>query len=311
MNTTNPSSILSGERWRASARALGISLAVIIAQTAASLPIAIVFFLFSVVVTRADPRDVSQHLEDSLLWLNAITALVTCLASIFLIALALRWLDRRGTFKDLGWVGSKSAATRSLIGAGAASILIVALVIAMSALGSMRVTDGLWLREDWSDMLSDFAGGLVLLISMVLTEELVFRGYVRYTLTNALGARGAIIASAILFALFRIFVGGVTRLSTGELILAGLTAWVAGLVLGELILQSHSLWTPLAAHFAWSFIGGFVFSMPVAGTPLDGLLGTELNNGVITGGRFGPDGGLAGLIGLGIVGLVLWLTRRK
>jgi hypothetical protein len=108
-----------------------------------------------------------------------------------------------------------------------------------------------------------------------------------------------------------VFGGVVTRLGAPELILIGVTAFIAGLALGGLFLVSKSLWAPVAAHFAWSFVGGFVFSLPVAGTPVDGIFGTQIASGLVTGGRFGPEGGLIGLIVLAVAGMVVWARMNR
>ena len=299
------------DSWRAVGRAVGMFIAYAFSLAAASLPVAIVFFLFSWLVNHEEPREISLHLEDALLWLNAFAALLALLAALVFASLAVRWVDRRGSLRDLGFAVLPNTRRVSLVGAMAAIVLIGVVFAAQSWLGWARVTDLMWQREGWGDVIGDFFGTLLLVASAALGEELVFRGYVRFTLTDSLGARGALVVSAILFALFRVFGGVVTRLGSAELILAGVTALVAGMVLGGLFLIGKSLWAPVAAHFAWSFVGGFVFSLPIAGTPVDGLIGTQVSSGLVTGGRFGPEGGLIGLIVLALAGMIVWVAMKR
>lgn len=299
------------DSWRAVCRAVGMFIAYAFSLAAASLPVAIVFFLFAWLVNHEEPREISLHLEDAQLWLNAFAALLALVAALVFAALALRWVDRRGSLRDLGFAGLLDTRRVTLVSAIAAIVLMGAAFAAQSSLGWVRVTDLMWQREGWLDVIGDSFGMLLLVASATLAEELVFRGYIRFTLTDSLGARGALVVSAILFALFRVFGGIVTRLGSAELILAGVTAFVAGMVLGGLFLAGKSLWTPVAAHFAWSFVGGFVFSLPIAGTPVDGLIGTQVSSGLVTGGRFGPEGGLVGLIALAVAGIIAWNGGRK
>ena len=311
--TSQPMVVTPRESWRAMGRAVGMFVAYVFSLAAASLPVAVVFFFYALAINHEEPREIPLHMEDALLWLNAFAALFALLAALVFAALALRWLDRRGSLSELGFAGLKDAQTISVVAAAAAIVLMCVVFAVLNTLGWVRVTDLMWQREGWGDVIGDFFGTLLLLGSAVLAEELVFRGYIRFTLTDALGARGALFGSAVLFALFRVFGGVVTRLGASELILIGVTAFIAGLVLGGLFLISKSLWAPVAAHFAWSFIGGFVFSLPVAGTPVDGMIGTQIASGLVTGGRFGPEGGLIGLIVLAVAGMIVWagMNRRS
>jgi hypothetical protein len=80
-------------------------------------------------------------------------------------------------------------------------------------------------------------------------------------------------------------------------------------------LATRQLWLPMALHFSWNFVQGAVLSFPVSGLASTGLLVTTTQgNPLVTGGAFGPEGGLlgTGVMCLGLVVLLIswWLRRR-
>jgi hypothetical protein len=82
-------------------------------------------------------------------------------------------------------------------------------------------------------------------------------------------------------------------------------------LLSVLYFRTGSLWMPVGFHFAWNFFLGYVYSMPVSGLPLYGLLDvTEVDpQSRLSGGTYGPEAGLACTIALAIWGA--WLIWRR
>ena len=300
------------EGWHALSRAGLVLLGYVLCLPAASLLVAIGYFLYAREVAEEELHEVTLHMEDVLAWLNGAAMFFVLLAVIALAALALRWLDRRGSFHDLGFAWPDRAMPMLLAAIAGGAGLIVGVFVAANALGLVRVTGLMWQREGWVDVGLDFLSSALFLGSLVIAEELVFRGYIRFTLTGTLSPRSVWIASAGLFALYRAFAAWTVRLGARETLLVILVGFVAGLVLGALYAWSDSLWIPIAARLAWSLVGAFVFSLAVAGTPMEGLLDTQVVRGIVTGGRFGPEGGLLGLMGLTLALIpVCWISRKK
>ncbi len=297
-------------------RALGRAVLALLLYTlcppAASLLVGIGYFLYAREIAEEELHEVTLHLEDALALLNGAAMFLVLLVAIALAALALSRLDRRGSFRDLGFARPMRAMPLLLAGIAGGAALMIGIFLSARALGLLRVTGLMWQREGWTDVGLDFLSTALFLGSLVIAEELVFRGYIRFTLTGALSPRGVWLATAALFALYRAFGAWTIRLGAREMLLVALFGFFAGLVLGALYVAGDSLWLPIAARLAWSLVGAFVFSLAVAGTPVEGLLDTQVERGMVTGGRFGPEGGLLGLLWLSL-GLipVCWILRER
>ena len=98
---------------------------------------------------------------------------------------------------------------------------------------------------------------LVLLISAT-NEELVFRGYPFQKLVESLGPPGAVAVSSACFGLAHLGNSHHTWISTVNTMLVGVPLSIA-------YLRTRSLWMPVGIHFAWNYVQGFVFGLPVSG----------------------------------------------
>ena len=94
----------------------------------------------------------------------------------------------------------------------------------------------------------------LVLVPVVVGEEVVWRGLVQGALARRLGARGAVLAAAPLYA--------VAHAPVGSPIL-GLAALACGLVWGGLRAATAGLIAPLVAHLLWDEI--VLFLAPLAG----------------------------------------------
>jgi membrane protease YdiL (CAAX protease family) len=140
--------------------------------------------------------------------------------------------------------------------------------------------------------------GALLLVPAALIEELSVRGYVLPTLSEAWGGRTALLVTSLFF-------GALHSLNPGASPLAFLGTTAAGVMLGLAYQRTGRLWLPWALHFAWNFAEGSLWGMPVSGVEAPSVLRTQLHGPVLwTGGAFGPEAGLLGLIAV-ILGIVL------
>jgi len=144
------------------------------------------------------------------------------------------------------------------------------------------------------------------LIPAAAQEELVFRGYFFRNIQEAFGTGVAVVLSAVFFGLFHGANPHITWLAFVDLVLAGVLFAVAYLVAGN-------LWLPIALHFAWNLFEGPVFGFPVSGIGMGGLLAISVTGpAYITGGPFGPEGGLVGgAINLTGIGILLFWRRHN
>lgn len=145
---------------------------------------------------------------------------------------------------------------------------------------------------------------LVLLISAT-NEELVFRGYPFQKLVESLGPPGAVAVSSACFGLAHLGNSHHTWISTVNTMLVGVPLSIA-------YLRTRSLWMPVGIHFAWNYVQGFVFGLPVSGfTFPTTLLNARVHGGEwLTGSAYGPEGGLLCTIAALGAGTFLFLSPR-
>jgi membrane protease YdiL (CAAX protease family) len=223
------------------------------------------------------------------------------LLSLLLVHLAmLRLVERRGW----SWVGLDRHAARpaSLLH----GVAIGALAIGLPA-GLLLLTR--WLRViptpdgSWGGAAYSLA---VTLAPAAMWEELTFRGYPFAVLRERFGAVAAIGATSILFGLLHITNPGANPFAISMVI-------VAGIFLGAILIATRSLWATWGAHFAWNWTMAALFHMEVSGGgfPTPDYRVVEVGPDWLTGGGWGPEGGVAALLGMTTAMLYLRVRARR
>jgi membrane protease YdiL (CAAX protease family) len=251
------------------------------------------------------PSSLMEALQPSQLpiWLDTVlkgAELLMVLAFTYLLG---RLIDRR-EFRDFGfrfargWLGD--LALGLALGAGQI-VFVVAVEWAAGWLILARPDTAAFVQGA-----ADAAFGVLLFASVALGEELIFRGYVQTNLREGAGPAIALLLSSILFGLFHSLNPNITWL--GWLNIA-----LAGAAMGYGYAATGNLWLPIAYHFAWNFVQGPVLGLPVSGVRYGGLL-TAIDRGSpswITGGAFGPEGGMIGTLVLLSAFPVLWWWKHE
>jgi membrane protease YdiL (CAAX protease family) len=125
-------------------------------------------------------------------------------------------------------------------------------------------------------------------------EELLFRGYAFQTVVQWITFLPATLGFALLFSYAHYFNPNVTVLS---LVNVGL----AGVWLSLAYMKTRSLWLPFGLHVAWNFSQTAIFSFPTSGAAFQEYRLADVVQGGpewITGGAFGPEGGVLATIAL-------------
>jgi membrane protease YdiL (CAAX protease family) len=138
-----------------------------------------------------------------------------------------------------------------------------------------------------------------------VSEELLARGFVLRVLERDYGTPAAVVGSSVLFTTLHAVNPGF-----GPAALLGLFA--GGLLFAYAYLATRRLWLPIGLHLSWNFAEGPLFGLAVSGLPVAGLLEPHVAGPALaTGGAFGPEAGVLGLIGMGVAaGLIaLWRVR--
>jgi hypothetical protein len=137
-----------------------------------------------------------------------------------------------------------------------------------------------------------------------INEEAIFRGYPFQRLVESITPAGAIAATSFLFGLAHLGNPHRTWISTLNTALVGVPFAIA-------YLRTRSLWMPIGMHFIWNFLMGFFLGLPVSGLTISASVLTARVGGPIwlTGGQYGPEGGLPTMGVILIATVYLSLTK--
>ncbi|RSJ75941.1 CPBP family intramembrane glutamic endopeptidase [Streptococcus cristatus] len=135
---------------------------------------------------------------------------------------------------------------------------------------------------------------MLVLIGYILqtaAEEIYIRGWLVPIISYHKNAYLAILIASTMFSYFHLDNNGASWLSTLHLFIFGLFTAVYAMKRGN-------IWGPCGFHFAWNFIMGNVYGFHVSGYDSESSLMyfTTSNRTFITGGQFGPEGGIPGLV---------------
>jgi membrane protease YdiL (CAAX protease family) len=138
-----------------------------------------------------------------------------------------------------------------------------------------------------------------------LAEEVVFRGVPLVLLAAAFGRGTGLVLTAILFAFGHALNPHVSALALGNVALAGI-------FLGLAFYAPGGLWTAFGAHLGWNLTLA-ALDAPVSGLPFRIPWLDYVASGPVwlTGGAFGPEGGLAATGALTAACLVFISRTRK
>jgi len=157
-----------------------------------------------------------------------------------------------------------------------------------------------WARENGTpgDYFAMVGHTVLLLAPAALGEEMIFRGVPLILLARVLGRGTAVVVVAVAFALGHIANPNVTPLAIGNIALAGI-------FLGLAFYAPGGIWTAWGAHLGWNALLA-ALDAPVSGVPFQiPFLDYEAGDPAwLTGGEFGPEGGLASTLALTIAVLV-------
>jgi uncharacterized protein len=237
------------------------------------------------------------------------TAATAINLAVYLIALAFgafaafRWRRRnRSVLAGFGLtIGRRTPAE---IGAGVAitTLAMIGILAILMAAGGVRAAAGAF------DPKMALGFGLFLILQSIF-DETVMRGMLVSGLGLLLGGRriAAVLAAGILFGLTHAFFTGATPLSV-------ISNSLGGVMYGLAFVLSGHIWLGVGLHFAWNFVQGPILGFILSGHPVTGALFRIDNAGPawLTGGDYGPEGGIVGIgFRFAVIGAVLAATRKK
>lgn len=246
---------------------------------------------------------------------TAVGAPVAAFPWIFLLTVVAATILAARVVDDTSWtslgLGGRAWRVRTLVRAvGLGAVAITGTLGLLWLSGSMSVvhlpvpvSDGNVMGPSWGGAAFRFA---MFLAPAALWEELVFRGYLWTVARDAGGIRVARWTTAVAFGLLHITNPGSAVLSTVVVVIAG---WC----LGAIREFTDSVIAAFVAHFVWNWTMAALAHVPVSGAAFESPLYTTVVSGPAwwTGGVWGPEGGLAAFLVLGVgVFLSVQYNRR-
>jgi hypothetical protein len=216
----------------------------------------------------------------------------------------LRWVDHASwSYVGLGR-GQLSPGVLVLgLCIGALGILIPSGTLLLAH--DLTVTTGLHGSHSWLGLA---LAGAVIFLPQALGEEMMTRGYLFAALRDGVGWLGALVATSVGFGLLHLGNPGANAQSVAVVIFAGV-------FLAAVLVATGSLYAAWMAHFAWNWSMAELLHAAVSGVRFP--YSTYRMDGVgpawLTGGAWGPEGGVAAVAGMlaGIAVLVAWRRRAS
>ena len=140
------------------------------------------------------------------------------------------------------------------------------------------------------------------------TEEIMMRGYMMPRVASRFGIPFSVFFSSLCFSIMH---AG----NTGFSVLALINLMLIATLFACIALRCGHIWMVCAMHTMWNFCQGNVFGLEVSGNAQSASLissgPTNKATALMSGGDFGPEGGLCVTIVIVIAFVVLAVTRKK
>ena len=240
------------------------------------------------------------------------------LAVFFMLFLGGKFLDQR-SFRDFGFHVCRQWLKDFLFGLCLGAFLMAAIFTFELAMGWIQIDSFLVNFTGGEYFVTDTLKVLVLFICIGFYEEMLMRGYLLRNLAEGLNIHQKNSIAALLLAtlLSSIIFGALHGMNPNATFMSTINISIAGIFLALGFLMTGELGISIGLHIAWNFFQGPVFGFPVSGiTSFSKILKIQqLGNEQITGGLFGPEAGLIGLIamiiGLAVICLYVKITQKN
>lgn len=140
-------------------------------------------------------------------------------------------------------------------------------------------------------------------------EEVMLRGYVLQELMGKFSTAASVVVSSLFFTLLH-----ANALIGNEMAAVGaLNIFLASVLLSLAYLATRTLWLPIGIHAGWNFVQGPLLGINVSGAEIGAGWHPVTLSGpaMMTGGSFGFEGSLLGVIGPAVGILMMVLMRRR
>lgn len=229
------------------------------------------------------------------------------------VFVALRFLDRRpvrelGIVPEPGFWGDLGFGL--LMGAGMQTLIFLVDYEA----GWLVVTGFRYTEATVGSFSQGVVGVTIVFVAVGIYEELFSRGYLLRNIAQGLAGRlvsptlalvAATIVSSAIFGALHLGNPNISRM--GVLVIA-----LAGVALALPYVLTGRLAGSIGLHITWNLFQGSVYGFPVSGLsiPVTAITIRQTGPELWTGGAFGPEGGLAGVLAFVLMSLLIVLRER-
>ena len=247
-------------------------------------------------------------------WMRIFNTMAGVIAILAALGIAAKVLDKR-PFKDFGFHFNRAWWRDLVFGMLLGAVLMLFIFGLELTLGWVKITSGPAVNTSATGFWFSMLVALLTFIGVAISEESFSRAYLLRNLAEGFNGRKfspqmalwiGYLISAVVFGLLHLGNPNTTWVSTLNLMVAGLFLGLGFILTGELAL-------PIGLHLTWNLFQGNVFGFPVSGTQAGVSFLTIEQGGptALTGGAFGPEAGLIGLVAMGLGCLaILWWVRR-
>jgi len=232
-------------------------------------------------------------------------------AAVLVSMLLASWtLDRR-SFRDYGFNLNRRWWMDLAFGLLLGAVVMLAIFLIEWLLGWIEVTPSWQAPDSGAGLVPALMQGLVLFLCVGVYEEALFRGYLLRNMAEGFHARwwspNVAVALAVLIGSFSF--GLAHAANPNASLLSSLLISVAGLMLAAGFVLTGELAIPIGIHITWNFFQGYVFGFPVSGMRAGSSIIRIIQRGpeLWTGGAFGPEAGLIGLLAMVSLTAAVWL----
>ncbi|MGN6715565.1 CPBP family intramembrane glutamic endopeptidase [Anaerocolumna jejuensis] len=223
---------------------------------------------------------------------------VVCLTQIAFFFSWVKFVEKRPV-RSLGFQ-ARSPLKSYTFGFLAGLSAITAIILILLLTGAIKLN---YYPIEYGYMVLNFGTAALSWMVQSASEEIAIRGWLIPSLEKKSSPIMAITITSVIFGILHLFSSGVTILSFTNLILSGI------FFAGYAILNGN-IWGVCGLHFAWNFALANIYGLPFSGFAVNGariFKAQQAGPRLLTGGDFGPEGGLVTTIILlaGIAVLVL------
>jgi membrane protease YdiL (CAAX protease family) len=188
---------------------------------------------------------------------------------------------------------------------------LVAGTLAITAtFGLMLLPGGVAVDGLNDDVAFALLAGVMLQVLVAVGEEISFRGYIFEDLRGQYGLPAAITLSSVGFALLHVNSMLSLEVNPVSAVIALVTITAAGMLLALLSLR-WGLLSAMGFHFIWNFLQYNVYGLGLTGEFSSLVRLTGAGDILLTGGEYGPEASLPGLIVILVTLGIVWYFYRR